>query len=39
MNRQLLIRAAIRYLPAILGGVAVAIALTALVGTIIGYGA
>jgi CCS family citrate carrier protein len=39
MNRQLLIRAAIRYLPAILGGVAVAIALTALVGAIIGYGA
>ncbi|MDR2798591.1 MAG: 2-hydroxycarboxylate transporter family protein [Treponema sp.] len=39
MNRILLIRAAIRYLPAIIGGVGVAIALSALVGTIIGYGA
>ncbi|MDR0722865.1 MAG: 2-hydroxycarboxylate transporter family protein [Treponema sp.] len=39
MNRVLLIRAAIRYLPAIIGGVGIAMALTALVGTLIGYGA
>ncbi|MDR3124095.1 MAG: 2-hydroxycarboxylate transporter family protein [Treponema sp.] len=39
MNRKLLIKAAIRYLPAILGGVAAAIALAALVGAISGYGA
>ncbi|MDR3114936.1 MAG: 2-hydroxycarboxylate transporter family protein [Treponema sp.] len=39
MNRVLLIRAAIRYLPAILGGVVTAITLSALVGALIGYGA
>jgi Na+/citrate or Na+/malate symporter len=39
MNRQLLIKAAVRYLPAIIGGVAVAIALVGLVGALIGYGA
>jgi Na+/citrate or Na+/malate symporter len=39
MNRKLLIRAAVRYLPAIMGGLVVAIALTALVGAISGYGA
>lgn len=39
MNRKLLIRAAIRYLPAILGGVLCAIALSALVGAVSGYGA
>lgn len=39
MNRDLLIRAAIRYLPAILGGVAAAIGLAGLVGELTGYGA
>ncbi len=39
MNRDLLVKAAVRYLPAIIGGVAVAIALTGLVGALIGYGA
>ncbi|MGI6074829.1 MAG: 2-hydroxycarboxylate transporter family protein [Pyramidobacter sp.] len=39
MNRDLLIRAAIRYLPAIVGGVAVAIGLAGLVGALTGYGA
>jgi Na+/citrate or Na+/malate symporter len=39
MNRRLLIKAAIRYLPAIFGGVLMAIAFTAVVGSISGYGA
>jgi CCS family citrate carrier protein len=39
MNRQLLKRAAIRYLPVILGGVIVSLGLCALVGYLIGYGA
>lgn len=39
MNRDLLIKAAIRYLPAIIGGVALAIAGAGLVGQITGYGA
>jgi Na+/citrate or Na+/malate symporter len=39
MNRKLLIKAAIRYLPAILGGLLMAIAFTALVGALSGYGA
>jgi len=39
MSRKLLIKAAVRYLPAILGGVAVALGLVALVGALIGYGA
>ena len=39
MNRKLLVKAAARYLPAILGGVAAAMGLTALVGAIIGFGA
>lgn len=39
MNRKLLIKASARYLPAILGGVAVAMGLTALVGGLIGFGA
>ncbi|MDR0548987.1 MAG: 2-hydroxycarboxylate transporter family protein [Deltaproteobacteria bacterium] len=39
MNRQLLIRAAFRYLPVILGGVVVALGLGALVGELTGYGA
>jgi len=38
MDRNLLIKASIRYLPAILGGVILALGLTFLVGTIIGYG-
>ncbi len=38
MNRNLLIKASIRYLPAILGGVVFALGLTFLVGTVIGYG-
>ncbi|MDR1608515.1 MAG: 2-hydroxycarboxylate transporter family protein [Deltaproteobacteria bacterium] len=38
MNRQLLIKAAFRYLPVILGGVAVALSLGTLVGIITGYG-
>lgn len=36
MNRKLLIRAAIRYFPCILGGVAVALGLVALVGPLVG---
>ncbi|MDF2530426.1 MAG: citrate:sodium symporter [Clostridia bacterium] len=39
MNRKLLIKAAVRYLPAILGGVVVALALVALGGALMGYGA
>ncbi|MDR2393682.1 MAG: 2-hydroxycarboxylate transporter family protein [Treponema sp.] len=37
MNRKLLIQAAIRYLPAIVGAVTVALTLSTLVGTLIGY--
>ena len=39
MNRDLLIRAAIRYMPAIIGGVVVALGLAGLVGKLTGYGA
>lgn len=39
MNRKLLIKASVRYLPAILGGVALAVGLAGLVGALIGYGA
>ena len=39
MNRNLLIKAAFRYLPVILGGVILAIALGGLVGMLTGYGA
>lgn len=39
MKRDLLIKAAVRYLPAILGGVVFALGLVALVGMISGYGA
>jgi Na+/citrate or Na+/malate symporter len=39
MNRKLLIRAAVRYLPAIIGGVGTAIILGGIVGAISGYGA
>lgn len=39
MNRDLLIRAAIRYLPAIVGGGVVALGLAGLVGELTGYGA
>ncbi len=39
MNRKLLIKAAFRYLPAILGGVVVALGLAGLVGAVSGYGA
>ena len=38
MNRKLLIKAAVRYLPAIIGGVAVALGFVWLAGTITGYG-
>ncbi len=38
MDRKLLIKASVRYLPAILGGVAVALGLTGLVGGLMGYG-
>ena len=38
MNRQLLISASIRYLPAIIGGVACALGLAYLVGDLMGYG-
>jgi len=38
MNRQLLIKAAVRYLPAIVGGVIVALGLAGIIGTITGYG-
>jgi Na+/citrate or Na+/malate symporter len=39
MNRKLLIRAAIRYLPAIVGGLGAAIILAGIVGAVSGYGA
>jgi Na+/citrate or Na+/malate symporter len=39
MNRKLLIRAAIRYLPAILGGLVAALALAGITGALTGYGA
>ncbi|MEN8905328.1 MAG: 2-hydroxycarboxylate transporter family protein [Clostridiales bacterium] len=39
MDRKLLIKAAIRYLPVILGGVIVALGLVGIVGAIIGFGA
>lgn len=39
MNRNLLIKAAVRYLPAILGGVICALALVGITGFLIGYGA
>lgn len=39
MNRELLIKASVRYLPAIIGGVVVALGLVGLVGAIIGFGA
>ncbi|MDR1901256.1 MAG: 2-hydroxycarboxylate transporter family protein [Treponema sp.] len=39
MNRKLLIKAAIRYLPAIIGGLMVAMIFTAVVGAVSGYGA
>ncbi|GMO46997.1 MAG: 2-hydroxycarboxylate transporter family protein [Treponemataceae bacterium] len=39
MNRKLLIRAAVRYLPSIIGGLLAAAALCGLVGAISGYGA
>ena len=38
MNRKLLIKAAIRYLPVIMGGVFLAIMLTGAVGSLLGYG-
>lgn len=38
MNRKLLINAAIRYFPAIIGGVALSLGLVYIVGSIIGYG-
>lgn len=39
MNRKLLIKASLRYLPAIVGGVAAAMGAAALVGALIGFGA
>lgn len=39
MNRKLLIKASIRYLPAIIGGVVVSLGLVGLIGAVIGYGA
>jgi Na+/citrate or Na+/malate symporter len=39
MNRKLLIRAAVRYLPSIVGGLIVAMGLCGLVGAVSGYGA
>ncbi|QXM06544.1 2-hydroxycarboxylate transporter family protein [Crassaminicella indica] len=39
MDRKLLISAAIRYLPVILGGVIAALGLTGIIGMIMGYGA
>lgn len=39
MSRKLLIKASIRYLPAILGGVIAAVGLVGIVGALIGYGA
>lgn len=38
MNRKLLIKAALRYLPVIIGGVACAILLTGVTGALLGYG-
>ncbi|BCS96271.1 citrate:sodium symporter [Desulfoluna limicola] len=38
MDRKLLIRASVRYLPVILGGVAVSILMTGTVGMLMGYG-
>jgi CCS family citrate carrier protein len=39
MDRKLLIKAAVRYLPCILGGVIVAVGLTGILGAILGFGA
>ena len=39
MKRDLLIKASVRYLPAIIGGVVAALGLVALTGALIGYGA
>ncbi|MDR2368573.1 MAG: 2-hydroxycarboxylate transporter family protein [Deltaproteobacteria bacterium] len=39
MNRQLLIKAAFRYLPVIIGGVALSLSLCGLIGWLTGYGA
>jgi Na+/citrate or Na+/malate symporter len=39
MNRKLLVKAAVRYLPALVGGVVVALGLVALVGALSGFGA
>lgn len=39
MNRKLLIKAAVRYLPCILGGVIIALGLVALVGPLVGFSA
>lgn len=39
MDRKLLIKAAVRYLPVILGGVLAALGLTGLVGALMGFGA
>lgn len=39
MNRTLLIKAAFRYLPAIIGGVAVALGFAGVIGAVSGYGA
>jgi len=39
MDRKLLIKAAVRYLPAIIGGVVVSLGLVGLVGGLIGFGA
>ena len=39
MDRKLLIKASVRYLPAIIGGVIVSLGLVGIVGSIIGYGA
>lgn len=39
MSRKLLIKASVRYLPAILGGVIAAVGLVGIVGALIGYGA
>ena len=39
MNRKLLIKAAVRYLPAILGGVVLALTLVGIGGALMGYGA
>lgn len=39
MDRKLLISASVRYLPVIIGGVAVSLGLTGIIGMIMGYGA